>query len=101
MKRSLSILVFLVIIMLIGGVLTSGLINGVPTIIQTDNPDASVFQATPEQANQFIIWVVFVLVNVVGAGLTLAFVFWFGNREVKVVSQMPNQPSNAEQLPAE
>ncbi|MCA9892982.1 MAG: hypothetical protein KC615_08355 [Anaerolineae bacterium] len=101
MKRSLGILVFLVIIMLIGGVLTSGVFGGVPTIIQTDNPDASVFQATPEQANQIIIWVTFVVVNVLGAGLTLAFLFWFGNREVKVVSRMPESPSDAEQLPAE
>ena len=74
-------------------------IEAVPDTALTQ--DASVFQATPEQANQFIIWVVFVLVNVIGAGLTLALLFWFGNREVKVVSQMPDRPSDAEQLPAE
>ncbi|QPC80797.1 hypothetical protein G4Y79_13875 [Phototrophicus methaneseepsis] len=98
MRRSLGALVIFVVILLVGGVFTAGIFGGVPMIIQSQNPDASVFQATPEQANQFIIWIAFVIINVIGAGVTLALLFWFGNRELKVVER---QGSDAEQLPAE
>lgn len=90
MRRGLLILAGLVALIIIGGGLTSQLLTEVPIIVQSENPDASVFQATPEQANQFIIWIVFVLVNVVGAGLTLALIFWFGNKQVATARSMPN-----------
>lgn len=86
MKR-LGILAGFVVILLVGGVITSGILPEFPVIIQSLNPDASVFEATPEQANLFFIWVGFVIVNLVGAGLTLAALFWAGSYFVKLVNQ--------------
>lgn len=99
MRRGLLILAGLVALIIFGGGLTSQLLTEAPIIIQSENPDASVFKATPEQANQFIIWVVFVLVNVVGAGLTLALIFWGGNKQVATARAMPNaNPSDENAL---
>ena len=55
--------------------------------MQTMNPNGNVLTATPNQAAAFIVVVGFIIVNVVGAGLTLALVFWLLNRQVTVVKQ--------------
>lgn len=101
MKR-VGILAGIVIILLAGGVFTSQLFSGVPIIVQSDLPDASPFEATPQQAGLIIFWVGFVVFNIVGAGLTLAFVMWRGSVEVKRAQAMPEREteSDAEQLPA-
>ena len=90
MKKGLVILVALVIILIVGGGVTSQLAS-LPMIQQTDSPAASVFEATPEQANLFFLMVGFILFNVVGAGLTLLAVFWFGDRAVRSARAMPNR----------
>ena len=99
MNRAVAVLALLVIITIGGGIITAGLGFNVPTIIQSTDPAASPFSATPSQALQFVLWILFVIVNVIGAGLTLAFILWLGSRELKVVEQMPNRAENDEALP--
>jgi len=96
-KQYLAVMGVVVVILIAGGALSSGLIDlsGLQ-IIQTADPNASVFEATPEQANQFFFWVVFVIINLIGAGLTLALVFWLGSRAVAQAKALPNpSPSTA------
>lgn len=90
MRRGVIILIVLMAIMLGGGVFTAGLFGDPPTLIQSTDPNASVFEATPEQALQFTFWIIFVLVNLIGAGATLAILMWRGNIEVKKANAMPN-----------
>lgn len=98
MRRGLIFLAFLLIVMIAGAGLTSQIAPSVPTMIQTADPNGSVFEATPIQAGQFIFWVGFVLVNVVGAGLTIAGLLWLGNREVTKAKAMPTRAElNAEE----
>lgn len=92
MKRGILLLAFLVAITIAGGVITSGLTLEIPVIRQTSSPDASVFEATPEQANLLTIWIGFVLFNLVGAGVTIMILFWLGNREVARANAMPSRP---------
>lgn len=95
MKQYLAVMGVVIVLLIAGGAVSSGLIDlsGLQ-IIQTTDPNASVFEATPEQANQFFFWVVFVLINLIGAGLTLALLFWLGSRAVERAKAMPN-PSGA------
>ncbi|MGB1287411.1 MAG: hypothetical protein ACPG7F_12810, partial [Aggregatilineales bacterium] len=65
MKR-LGTLIVIVVVLLIGGSISSQIVPELPTLIQSEVPDANVFEATPEQANLFILWVGFVVVNLVG-----------------------------------
>jgi hypothetical protein len=88
-RRGLLLLIVLLALMLGGGALTANLLTDAPTIIQSTDPNASVFEATPEQAAQFIFWVFFVLFNLVGAGATIAFLMWRGNVEVRRANAMP------------
>jgi hypothetical protein len=88
-KRGVAILAFLVIITIAGGVLTSGLGIELPFIKQTAEPMASVFEAPGEKALWLLAMIGFIVFNVIGAGLTIAFIFWFLNREVKVANSMP------------
>lgn len=90
MKRGVAVLAFLLIITIAGGVLTANVGFEVPTMQQTNNPAASFFEATPNQAVYLILMVGFILFNVVGAGLTIALLFWLGNREIKRADAMPN-----------
>lgn len=88
--RGLVTLAVLVVVMLAGGALTARIFPEAPVIIQTTDPNGSVFSATPEQANQLFFWVIFVIVNVLGAGLTLAALIWLGSRSVENVRRQPN-----------
>lgn len=88
--RRIALFVVVMILLVLGGGLTTQLTahnNNSASIIpgllkQTNDPDASVFQATPQQAAQFFILVGFVLFNVVGMALTIAVVMWLLNRGV-------------------
>lgn len=91
MRRNLTVIAFLLVIMIGGGVLTAGVGFGVPIIIQSENPAASPFSATPGQATQLILLIGFILFNVVGAGVTLAVLLWFGSREVERAKRTPNR----------
>lgn len=89
MKRGVGILALLVIVTIIGGLLTANLGFSVPTIIQSQDPAASAFNATPNQALYLALWIGFVLVNVVGAGLTIALVLWLADRGKKWAEVTP------------
>ena len=97
MKRGVFILGFLLAITIAGSVLTAGLAFDIPTIIQSTDPAASVFMATNNQAMMFVGLVGFVLFNIVGAGLTLALVLWFLNKQVKIAKEMPTLEERREQ----
>jgi hypothetical protein len=86
MKR-LGVLAGIFIVLLAGGAITSNLLSSDLAVMQTMNPNGNVLTATPNQAAAFIVVVGFIIVNVVGAGLTLALVFWLLNRQVTVVKQ--------------
>lgn len=90
MKRGVGTLVILVGVMLLGGLVTAGLAGGVPIIIQSTDPNASPFEATPQQAGQFVFWIFFVLANVIVVGGVLAGIFYIGNREVERAKEMPS-----------
>lgn len=85
--RRLSILAILFIILLAGGAITSNLLSSDLAIQQTTNPYGDALTATPDQAAAFILIVGFIMMNVIGAGLTLALVFWLLNHQVTAVQQ--------------
>lgn len=85
--RRLSILAILFIILLAGGAITSNLLSSDLAIQQTTNPNGNALTATPDQAAAFILIVGFIIMNVAGAGLTLALVFWLLNHQVTAVRQ--------------
>ena len=83
--KSLGALALVFVILLGGGAITSNMLNSDLTIRQTLDPSGDALTATPDQALAFMLVVGFVIVNVIGAGLTLALVFWLLNRQVTVV----------------
>lgn len=83
-------LVFIAIILAIlvgGGLLTTQLTSSdesiIPVIQQTENPSGQVSTVLPWKAEQFFLLVGFVLVNVIGIGLTIALIMWFLDRGVR------------------
>lgn len=86
MKR-LGILATVLVVLLAGGAISANLLTSDLTIQQTTNPSGNVLTATPDQATAFILIVGFVIVNVLGAGITLGVVFWLLNRQVTIVQQ--------------
>ncbi len=85
--RRLSILAGIFIILLAGGAITSNLLSSDLVLQQTTNPNGDALTATPDQAVAFILIVGFIIVNVIGAGLTLALVFWLLNRQLAFARQ--------------
>lgn len=90
MKTLVFILILLMV--LVGGGLitaqlasTNGLQNMPAARIQTSDPEASVFVATDWQAQQFFVMVGFILINLIGIGVTLAAIFWFLSRQIASV----------------
>lgn len=84
MKR-VGILAFLMIVVIAGGVISSGMLSDPLSgllIVQSSEPNASPFVATPQQAMQIVFWGGFVIFNVLGLALTLALIFWFLNRSL-------------------
>lgn len=99
MKNGLIVLAVLIAVTIAGGVLTSGFGFQIPIERQTADPSASVFDATPDQANMLILMIGFILFNVLGAGVTIMALFWLGNREVIRAGATPNQSGNSTTLP--
>lgn len=103
MRRGVILLAVLLIVTIAGGVLTADVGFGVPTLEQTTDPNASVFMASSGQAFNFLLVVGFIIVNVVGAGLTLAFIFWLISKQVTIAKEMPTleerRQQDAEALP--
>ena len=86
MKR-LGILAGILIVLLAGGGITANLLTSDLTIQQTTNPSGNVLTATPDQMAAFLIVAGFIVMNVLGAGLTLGVGFWLLNRQVTIVQQ--------------
>ena len=86
--RRIMALIVIVFLLLAGGALTVqiGQYNNraesvVPFLLkQTDNPEASTFEAVPWQAEQLFWLVGFILFNLVGIALTIMGLMWFINR---------------------
>jgi hypothetical protein len=91
--------------LIVGGGLTAQIASqgGTATfpwvIRSTDNPDASVMDMTPWKAEQLFLVIGFILFNLIGAGVTVAVVFWLLHRGVKQVKAQDNRitttPPNA------
>lgn len=78
-----------VMLLIIGGGLTTQIASQggdatFPWVIRTtSNPEASVLDVVPWQAEQLFLLVGFVLFNLVGAAVTAAVVVWLLHRQVK------------------
>ncbi len=87
MRRVLFFLV-LIFLLVAGGGLTSFFASQedgfkLPgTVEQVDDAEASVFTATTWQAQQFVLFVGFLLFNLVGIGVTLAVIVWLLSRQI-------------------
>jgi hypothetical protein len=97
--RKLGILIGLMAVLIICGSLSAGLLSDPLSgllIKQTSSPDASTFAASPVQSFQLIAWIGFVLINMLGAGLTIAAFFWLMNRALAGVRRnAPAAPAAA------
>jgi hypothetical protein len=94
-KRGVALLAFLVIVTIAGGILTANMGIHLPFIRQTAEPMASVFEAPGEKAFWLFAMIAFILFNVIGAGLTIALIFWLLNREVKIANATPARNASA------
>lgn len=89
--KKFAIVVGVVLLLVIGGGLTAqvasqdGSLHIPGTIRASANPDASALDMTAWKAEQLFLAVGFILVNLVGAALTLTLVMWFLNRQIKSV----------------
>jgi hypothetical protein len=99
MKR-VAFIIGALVLLIIGGGLTAQIAQqggrgAIPVfVIQTENPDASVFESVPWKAEQLVLLVGFLLFNLIGIGVTIALIMWFLNRQVKSV-QGGEPPSRA------
>jgi len=78
--RRFTFFVVLILLLLIGGGLTSLLISSggqvLPFLSQVNAPDADPTTMLPWKANQFFIFIGFVLFNLVGIAVTLGILIW-------------------------
>jgi hypothetical protein len=98
--RRFTFFVVLIIVLLAGGALTSLLVASsgqvLPVLNQVNAPDASPTTLLPWKANQFFIFIAFVLFNLVGIAVTLGIVMWLidwglkrGKAEAAAQAQSP------------
>lgn len=85
--RRYTILIALLVLLLIGGGVTSLLIaqqgQVLPVLTQVGAPDANPTVITDWKANQFFLMIGFILFNLIGIGVTLAVIFWLLHRGLK------------------
>lgn len=96
MKR-LALLSALVLLLLAGGGVTSLLLGGGLDgffIVQTTAPDSSVMAAAPWQTEQLMLMIGFLLVNLLGMGVTIGVVLWLLHRGVKRAAASGPQSGN-------
>lgn len=100
--RRLIIFLTVILVIVIGGGLTMQLAGGgtesvIPGVYRyTDSPEASVLDVTPWQAQQMFLLVGFLVVNMIGIGLTLALIMWFLDRQVRTVkADVSKRPESA------
>lgn len=105
MKR-FAFFTVLVILLAGGGMLTAMLASGdsstvVPGVkIQTENVEASVFEAEGWQLQQLVLLVGFLLFNMIGIGVTIAIIMWFASRGIKQARVMEVRSSQEEKAAA-
>ena len=103
MKRGLGLLVVLLIIMIVGGVLTSGVWDGLPTMRQTSDPMGSYFDAPPGKAALFFIVVTALVSGAIVNGVVIGLIIWGLHWALKRTQQIPNRSestvSDSEALP--
>lgn len=100
--RRLTILVVLIMVLLVGGGLTSLLIASggqvLPILQQVGAPDASPTTMMPWKANQFFILISFVLFNLVGIAVTIGILLWvidWGVKRSKADAEQSSQPTSS------
>lgn len=96
MKR-LALTAVIVVFLLAGGGLTSLLQGGGLDsffIVQSTAADSSVLTAAPWQTEQLLLLFGFLLVNLLGMGITLGIVFWLLHRGVKRASTAGGSGNN-------
>lgn len=100
--KSLAAVVVIALVLILGGGLTMQLANSngseelIPFfLVQSDQPEASTLQAAPWQAEQLVLFVGFVLINLIGIGATIALIMWFLHRNVKIAEASPNKETTA------
>jgi uncharacterized membrane protein len=103
--RRLAIFAGLVLLLVIGGALTSLLINAsdggvLPILTQTVNPDASPTQVVPWKAEQFFLLVGFLLFNLVGIAATIGLIVWLIDRGVRRNAQAAAKASGETKVTA-
>ncbi len=99
--KRLGFLIFVLVILAGGGLLTTILANGgtenlLPFLQQTANPEASTMTAVPWQTEQLFLLVGFILFNMIGIAVTLAVIMWFLNRQVTIVRAQEAAETEAE-----
>ena len=79
--RGLAILGIVLGILIVSGAFTlastGDTSNLIPFIQQSSNPSASTGEVEPWQAEQFFFLVGFLLINLIGMGMTIAGLLWF------------------------
>lgn len=84
--KKLAFVAGIAVVLIIGGGLTAQLTMGefsLPVLVQTDLPDGSTLAATPWQTEQLVLFIGFILFNLIGMAATIALVMWFLHRGVK------------------
>jgi hypothetical protein len=87
--KQLGIIIAILVLLMVGGALTTQLIGNpdagvMPVLQQTDSPDAAITEVVGWKAEQLFLAIGFILFNLVGIAVTLAVVFWFLDRGVRV-----------------
>lgn len=89
--KKLAVVIGIALVLIIGGGLTAQLRSAgtaeslIPFfIVQSESPEASTLQAASWQAEQLVLFIGFIVFNLVGIAVTLAVVMWFLHRGVKI-----------------
>ena len=103
--KKYTFLIVILVILVAGGILTAveragGFEQMIPYLQQTSNPDASPAYASQWQAEQLVLFIGFILVNLIGIGATIAFVMWALDRQVKVARVTAGQQASASEAEA-
>lgn len=101
MKR-IAVLIIVLVIVAGGGFLTAAFQTGdigatsIPGAkVQCADASCSVFVAEPWQSGQLLLLVGFILVNMIGIGVTLAIIFWALSRQVAQVKSVKSVKGGA------
>lgn len=93
----MAFVVVVVLLLVVGGGLTSQMVRQsasetlVPAVlVQSENPEASTLLIAPWQGEQLFLFIGFILVNLIGIGVTIAAVMWFLHRGVKIAEATEN-----------